>query len=83
MSALAYVLPRILMHASLTASPRSLPVSGAVLQDGGAFAVGVVDFGVPAAPRSLPVTGAELQGGRQVSGVLPVGSGDAASCILG
>jgi hypothetical protein len=34
MSALAYVLPRMLMHVSLTASPRLLPVSGAVLQGG-------------------------------------------------
>jgi hypothetical protein len=82
MSALAYVLPRMLMHASLTASPRSLPVSGAVLQDGGAFAVGVADLGAPAAPRSLPVTGAELQGGRQIPDMCGVGGEGAVSPLL-
>ena len=35
MSGTAYVLPRMLMHATLTASPRSLPMSGAGLQSDG------------------------------------------------
>jgi hypothetical protein len=68
MSALAYVLPLMLMHASLTASPRSLPVSGAVLQGGGAIGAGSLDIGAAGAPLPLPFAGSVLRGGvgRQV-----------------